>query len=228
MAPLPDSHPGGGRKLLLAAIGILTLQGALAYSLSLNEYLPSPPALTQFPAAEGSWRAVGETAMEPDAYAMLAPDDYLNRVYRNASGTDLGLFIAYYKSQHRAAGAHDPKICLPGSGWNPVSSRPIQIRAAGAVVSATQYTVAKGSLTDVVVYWFQTAQGSLGDTEGLHMRRIVQTFTEHRTDMALVRVTAPVENGDTAGGHKVRGRFRRRRVRRYRAPVSAQTINRGA
>jgi EpsI family protein len=138
--------------------------------------------------------------MEPEAFEMLKPDDYLNRVYRAQLGQpDLGLFIAYYKSQHRAAGAHDPKVCLPGSGWNPVSSKVIQIPTAQGAISANQFVVSKGNLTDVVVYWFQMQRRAVAGTEGLHFRRILETFSENRTDMALVRIVAPVQNNDASG-----------------------------
>ena len=190
----------GRQILLLAAIGILCLQGVFAFSFTMNEYLPSPSPLVQFPDAIDRWRAAGEITMEPEVAAMLQPDDYLNRVYRLRPGqAELGLFIAYYKSQHRAAGAHDPKVCLPGSGWNPVSSQLIQIPAAQSPFSANQYVVSKGSLTDVVVYWFQMQHRAMAGTEGLHFRKILEAFTENRTDMALIRIVVPVENNDISG-----------------------------
>jgi len=34
--------------------------------------------------------------------------------------------------------------------------------------------------------------------EGLHFRRVLETFTENRTDMALVRIVTPVRNGSIA------------------------------
>ncbi len=194
--------------LLLAAIGILCLQGVFAFSLTVNEYLPSPPPLVQFPDAIDQWRAAGEITMEPEVAAMLQPDDSLNRVYRRRPGqAELGLFIAYYKSQHRALGAHDPKVCLPGSGWNPVSSQLIQIPVAQSALSANQYVVSKGALTDVVVYWFQMEHRAMAGTEGLHFRKILETFSENRTDMALVRIVVPVENNDVSGATKRASEF---------------------
>ena len=203
---MPDKLPVQRTRyiLLLAAIGVLSLQGLLAFSLTLTEYLPSPPPLSQFPVLLTHWLANGDTAMDADAYEMLAPDDYLNRVYLDQNRqTELGFFVAYYKSQHRAKGAHDPKVCLPGSGWNPVSSSVIDIPIDQARVTANRFIISKGNLTDVVVYWYQMEHRSLTAAEGLHFSRLLHTFAENRTDMALVRIIVPVKNNDlsTATDH---------------------------
>ena len=185
--------------LLIAAIGVLTLQGLIAFSLSVTEYVPSPPPLAKFPDGFKKWMSTGDVPMDPAAYEMLAPDDYLNRIYRyQGKRTDLGLFIAYYKSQRRAKGAHDPKVCLPGSGWNPVSSGVIQFTAGQTTISANHLVISKDSSTDIVVYWYQMQHASLTGVEGLHFSRLLQTFGENRTDMALVRIVVPVENGGAA------------------------------
>lgn len=195
----PETIRRTRHTLLFAAIGILTLQGLVAFSLSLTEYVPGPPPLTKFPDAINQWTANGDIPMDPAAYEMLSPDDYLNRIYRNQRAqTDLGLFIAYYKSQRRAKGAHDPKVCLPGSGWNPVSSGVIQFTAGETAVSANHLVISKESATDIVVYWYQTQRASLTGVEGLHFSRLLQTFGENRTDMALVRIVVPVQHGSIA------------------------------
>ena len=181
--------------LALAAIGILSLQGLLAFSLSLTEYVPSPPPLANFPEGISHWTGAGDVPMDPDAYEMLAPDDYLNRIYRNQGGTELGMFIAYYKSQRRAKGAHDPKVCLPGAGWNPVSSGIVRIPIGQTSIPANHLVISKDSFTDIVVYWYQLQHASLMGVEGLHLSRFLEAFSENRTDMALVRIVVPVENG---------------------------------
>lgn len=186
-------------SLLLAAVVIVSLQGILAFSLSRSEYIPSPPPLSGFPDTLNQWQGSGDTTMDPEAYEMLAPDDYLNRAYVNRAGqTGISLFIAYYNSQHKAKGAHDPKVCLPGAGWNPLASKVIQIPVGQTAVSANHYVISKGSLKAVVIYWYQLHNRSVTMDEGLHFRRVLQTFGENRTDMALVRIVVPVKNDDVS------------------------------
>ncbi|MCU1260514.1 MAG: hypothetical protein JWO80_3399 [Bryobacterales bacterium] len=182
------------RKLLVSGILVLIVQGTLISLLSRPQYLPSPPALSGFAGGIGTWEENGDSSLDPAVYEMLAPDDYLNRNYFDrTTHAYLNLFIAYYKTQYKSKGAHDPKICLPGSGFNPITSKVIQISTGLGTISANYYLVAKDSAKDVVVYWFQTHDRSLTDDQGLHFRRLLETFTASRTDMALVRVVVPVD-----------------------------------
>jgi EpsI family protein len=137
--------------------------------------------------------------MDSDAYAMLAPDDYLDRTYSDQGRkAEIGVFIAYYNSQHKAKGAHDPKVCLPGSGWDAITTKVIQISTPQTTFAANYMLAAKGAWKDVVIYWYQLNDRALTGDEGLHLRRIFETFRENRTDMALVRIVAPVSNGQLA------------------------------
>lgn len=187
------------RTILLAAIGVLSLQGLVAFSLSLTEYDPAPPPLAKFPGAIKQWTGTEDVPMDPAAFEMLSPDDYLNRFYRSQdSQAELGLFIVYYKSQRRAKGAHDPKICLPGSGWNPASSGTIQVPVGQTAITANHLVITKDALTDIVVYWYQMQHSTLTGVEGLHFSRFLETFGENRTDMALVRIVVPVQHRSIA------------------------------
>jgi EpsI family protein len=179
--------------MLLAGILLLGVQGALMVSLGHPEYLPSPPPLSEFSSSIGTWRENGGSNLEPAVYEMLAPDDYLNRNYADpARHLNVNLFIAYYKTQYKAKGAHDPKICLPGSGFNPIASKTIEIPTKMGKITANYYLIAKNSAKDVVVYWYQTHDRAFTGDQGLHFSRLFETFTTNRTDMALVRVVVPV------------------------------------
>lgn len=197
--PIPDRRPASVpqnavRKMLAAGILLLLVQGTLMVYLARPEYLPSPPALSGFAGTIGPWREMGNSSLDPAAYEMLAPDDYLDRNYADENGRAvINLFIAYYKTQYKSKSAHDPKVCLPGSGFNPIASKVIQIPTSMGIVAANYYLVAKDSAKDVVVYWYQTHDQALTGDEGLHFRRVLETFKTNRTDMALVRVVVPVD-----------------------------------
>jgi EpsI family protein len=193
----------GNRRILLAAVAVLAAQFALSRTLSRTEYLPSPPPLDQFPWTLGEWSRVKDEFMEPGVLEMLSPDDSLNRTYVNASrAVEVNLFMAYYKTQHRAANAHDPKVCLPGSGWNPLISKVVEISvpARAAPVPVNYYVVGKGSGLSLVLYWYQTYKRAFAREQAARLQRIWDTVTENRTDIALVRIVVPVfkENLDAA------------------------------
>jgi EpsI family protein len=186
-------------RLALTGIGILAIQGVLMFALSRPENLPSPPPLADFPSSIGRWEAAGENILEPDVIEMLTPDDVLNRDYIDADQTaTVSLFIAYYKTQLKAAHAHDPKVCLPGSGWNPVVSKTIEIPAGESNPSflVNYYVIAKEPLKAVVVYWYQIYDRVVAQEQVLRLNRVFDALRVHRTDMALVRIVVPVEPGD--------------------------------
>lgn len=187
------------RDMLLWGILLLLFQGVLMLTLRRAEFIPSPPKLIDFPWSIASWVGVRDDALEPEVLDMLAPDDVLNRQYVNTGrSAALNLFVAYYKTQHKAQGAHDPKVCLPGSGWNPLESQIVQIHVPLSTMSfpANRYVVAKGSEKAVVLYWYQSHSRIVAEQQILRLDRILDTIKDHRTDMALVRVVVPINGSD--------------------------------
>lgn len=195
-APLRQSASTVSRRLIAGGIAVLAIQALLTFIYSRPEYLPSVAPLSNFPTAVGDWQRTQDGSLEPEVMEMLAPDDVLNREY-NRGGVPLNFFVAYYKSQHRVKGAHDPKVCLPGSGWNPTSSKIIRIPVKdGESIPANYYVVAKGASQAVIIYWFQTHDTVFTKEQSLKLDRLFKTVKDNRTDMALVRVVVPVFEGD--------------------------------
>lgn len=175
-----------------AALLLLTAQAALTHRLSRSEFIPSPgPIAENIPATIGDWSRFQDGVLDPEVYEMLAPDDVLNRTYRDpAASSELNLFIGYYKTQLRAKNAHDPKVCLPGAGWNPLISKQIPITVAGVAepVNVNYYVISKNGEQAVVLYWFQNYKTAYTTEQGLKYSRVLDNILENRTDMALVRI----------------------------------------
>jgi EpsI family protein len=175
-----------------AALLLLTAQAALTHRLSRTEFIPSPgPIAENIPATIGDWSRFQDGVLDPEVYEMLAPDDVLNRTYRDpAASSELNLFIGYYKTQLRAKNAHDPKVCLPGAGWNPLISKQIPITVAGVAepVNVNYYVISKNGEQAVVLYWFQNYKTAYTTEQGLKYSRVLDNILENRTDMALVRI----------------------------------------
>lgn len=173
-----------------AAVLLLSAQAALTRWFSRPEFLPSPgPMNENIPVTIGQWDRFQDGVLDQEAYEVLAPDDVLNRTYRHAD-TDLSLFIAYYKTQLRAKNAHDPKVCLPGAGWNPLVSKQIPIAVAGSAepVQVNYYVISKNGEKAVVLYWFQNHKAAYVTDQELKFSRVLDNILENRTDMALVRI----------------------------------------
>ena len=182
-------------RLMAAAAGILAIQAGASYCLHREPYLPSPPPLTTLPLRLGDWTQVRDGSVEPEALLMLGPDDALVREYQLGAGRDTAsVFVAYYKTQLRSRNAHDPKVCLPGAGWNPTMSRVIEVPAAPHARSfpVNYYRIVRESSQAVVLYWFQTYNGVYTFEQQLRAHRLLDSAIDNRTDMALVRIIIPI------------------------------------
>lgn len=188
------------RNKFIAVAGglILAVQAVASFTLHRDSFLPSPPPLMNFPLRLGDWAQIHDWTLEPEVLEMLSPDDTLTREYElSGSPRRASLFVAYYKTQLRAKQAHDPKVCLPGNGWNPVESRVIDVRtpASSSTFPANYYRIQKGRDEAVVLYWFQTHKAVYTFEQQLRAHRVLDAIVDNRTDMALVRVMVPVEEG---------------------------------
>jgi EpsI family protein len=188
------------KGLLLAAALILAGQAAISNFFQRDPYLPSPPPLSIFPASMAEWQVVQESPIDAAVLDMLGPDDTLSREYQDPkTGAHAGVFVAYYKTQLRAKNAHDPKVCLPGSGWNPLANRVEEVRLPeGRKLPVNYYRIARGDASAVVLYWFQTHSGVHTKEQQLRLQRLMDAVKENRTDMALVRIVVPVDAGGVA------------------------------
>lgn len=190
--PTPfDARTGRSRQLWAWGLAILTAQAILTFAWTRSEILPTPPPLSIFPGMIGAWAHSQDGVIEPEVYEMLGPDDILNRTYGDGK-KDINLFIVYYRTQHRSHNAHDPKVCLPGAGWNPRISEVVPIDGPSGVFPANYYVVAKGEAEAVVVYWYQTHRRAVAQEQLLRLYRVFDTIQEKRTDMALIRIIVPV------------------------------------
>jgi len=183
-------------RLRSAAAVILCVQGIAVYALHREPFLPSPPPLSTFPVRLDNWVRAADEIMDPATIEMLGPDDVLSRRYQLDDGSRRAdLFVGYYRSQLKGKNAHDPKVCLPGGGWNPEESRLIKVDfGGGKTASVNYYRIEKAGARQIVVYWFQTPTGTYASEQELNANRVLAAIRTNRTDMALVRVIVPVLN----------------------------------
>jgi EpsI family protein len=188
--------------LLTAVVLIFAAQAISSHVLRRQPFLPSPPPLSSLSSQLGDWQERVEETVPPDTLTLLGPDDYLARQYQ-APGKPAGaeIFVAYYKTQLQSKNAHDPKVCLPGAGWNPVESRlaSVTIPNTGFTFPVNYYRIKKDGIEQVVLYWFQTPKGVYTFEQQLRAHRVIDAILDNRTDMALVRIIVPVTEGSSGG-----------------------------
>jgi EpsI family protein len=155
-------------------------------------------ALSNFPAMSSTWQGK-DVPLDPEIAAQTGANDQLNRIYR-AGNSWLGLYVAYYANQKAGEAVHSPMNCLPGSGWQPIETGRIDVAARGGTrATINRVVVAKGLEQGLVLYWYQTPE-RVTASEYLSKAFLVRdAFRSGRTDVALVRITAPINANDPQG-----------------------------
>jgi EpsI family protein len=155
-------------------------------------------ALSLFPSAIGTW-AGQESPLEPDVVKTAAVDDYLNRYYHTGNAA-VGLYVGYYKSQRQGQALHSPLFCLPGQGWEPMKAESINVMIDSDNTPRTinELVVEKGVDRLLVLYWYQTLNRVTASDYSRKIFLVADAFSSGRTDVALVRVIAPIDSGDAA------------------------------
>jgi EpsI family protein len=184
------------RTLLLT---ILLLSEAIFYfAYPKQEIVLLPRPLRELPAKLGSWSMVSESQIEPEVLELLRADDTLNRVYMDsATGGSAGLFIAFFKTQKTGVAPHSPKVCLPGSGWQPSRSDFVQLQVPGRAepILVNHSIIAKGEERSVVLYWYQTHDNVIADEYRAKLNTVLDSLRFHRSDTSIVRIVVPERPG---------------------------------
>lgn len=186
---------------------VVVAQTVLFYSASHGEVVPNAAPLSGFPAVFGNWRLQQEGVIDKETQDVLKADDVLTRTYMGKEG-GAGLYIAFFKTQRQGQSPHSPKNCLPGSGWEQMSSAKIDVPIEGeGSIRINQYVVEKGQAQSVVYYWYQSQGRVIADEFAAKFYLVSDSIRHHRSDSALVRVVVPIIAGNTNGAEKVGNDF---------------------
>ena len=185
-----------GRLLTFIAAGlILVLQASASRMLKVDEQKIGIPGLHQLPLQLDGWTASAEQSLGADVEAYLKPDEYILRDYTDAKkGSQISLFVAYFKSLQSKYGPHSPNICLPGSGWLVTNSKIGNIAVPGrpAGIPAHEYTMEKANERILVVYWYQNDRYVWAEEYNAKLRLLPDLIRYRRSDVSLVRLITPL------------------------------------
>ena len=186
---------------------VLLLQAVAFYAIaSRAELTPAVPPLQTFPTALGGWQMVKDVQIAPDVQEVLKADDTLDRIYASASQTDLAyLFVAFFKTQRNGQSPHSPKNCLPGSGWEPVSTDKPSIAVSGwpTPITINRYVIEHGEDKELVFYWYQSHNRVIASEYSAKFWLVADAIRYRRSDTALVRVIVPIRGGKVDAASKV-------------------------
>ena len=165
--------------------------------LSHGESTPPARPLSELPKDIGSYRTVADIPFDQNTLKVLGVTDYVNRVYFSPANGEVGLYVGYFRTQRTGATIHSPKNCLPGAGWQPVVSEIYQLALDdGRKVPINLYVIRKDLDQEIVLYWYQSHGRVVASEYWGKYYMVYDALRLNRTDAALVRITAPVRNGN--------------------------------
>ena len=197
-------------RATLFVIAFLAGQGLLVSFAARSEHPPAPPALAQFPAGFEGWKELGENPIEPDVAATLGADGLLSRTYASGAAEPAGLLVAWFQSQRAGASQpHSPKVCLPASGWTPVSTAEMTLATAAGPVTMNRYVVRSRKQRAVVLYWYQSARRTTAGEWASKFWLVADAVRDRRSDTALVRIVVEDEGAGVEHAAGTAARFAR-------------------
>jgi len=156
--------------------------------------------LKDFPKEVDSWQQSGSEHRFDDAtMAVLGASDYIMRDYRAPDGQLANFYVGYYVTQADGATYHSPLNCMPGAGW--VMSQPglVTISPKGRpAFEANRYVVENSGTKLLLVYWYQGRGRTVANEYWGKLYTVLDSVRMRRSDGAMVRVTIPIGNSETA------------------------------
>jgi len=170
---------------IVFTIGLPT-QRRLALRAPLDESVPTEIAGYHgfdLPLAEDELRATGVT-------------EYVLRSYEASDSTQwpawFSVYVGYYDSQRQGKTIHTPKNCMPGSGWEPLSSERVRIPTEIGLVKVNRYVLQGNRARALVLYWYQGRGRVEANEYTVKWELLRDAALRKRTDEALVRVVVPI------------------------------------
>jgi len=155
--------------------------------------VPVVRPLSQFPDAYQGWRMISQERFSEAILSVLKPTDYLARSYERPNVRRIGLYIGYHDGGKESGEIHSPKNCLPGSGWQQISTERVHLSTPPGKISLIKAVYQKGERRELFLYWFQMQDKTLADEYSLKLVGISNSIIHGRRDAAFIRISVPFE-----------------------------------
>ena len=192
-------------KVLIRAVALFVIfvaaSGMIARA-QRAEHAPPRQPFAAVPMTFDTWRGRDDPPLTDKEREILGADDYILRSYY-ASGKSAGLYMGYWATQKRGDTVHSPLNCLPGSGWEPLSRRPLRITVPGATAATSEievnrYVIQKGLDRQAVIYWYQSHGRVVASEYWGKFYLVADAIRTSRSDTAIVRVVIPITDASAA------------------------------
>ena len=131
--------------------------------------------------------------LSPEERRVAGMSDYIARIYWRGSIPAFTTFVSYYERQTQGKTIHSPRNCLPGAGWEVLTSGTRDVDLDGVRHTLNRYVLKNGASTAVVYYWYQGRGRIVASEYAVKWNLLRDAAVAGHTEEALVRVVVPVE-----------------------------------
>jgi len=177
---------------VVSGLATIVLGAVLVFTVGNIQPVPLVQSFDAFPLQLGPWEG-RRSYIDEEIWKKTEADAYLEADYTKPGEAPVNLWIAYYEVQASPSSAHNPNVCMTGTGWETISSGTSEI-APGHPVN---FLIVKraGSLTPLLVYYWNLQQGQWRTEEKYYkLYMIFNGLKFGRTDWALIRLITPFED----------------------------------
>lgn len=186
--------PPAWQNALLALV--LVVAGVGSWTLRLREPLEvHAESLDAIPMELAGWSG-RDIPLEETVERMLRADRNVQRVYLDAAGGIVWLYVGYYGTARGGRSEHSPFVCYPAAGFaiDDDATRTIDVPHGGRV---TEIRVDRDGDRRLVHFWYRSSRSPHLASELAHAwDRFVGRIVDGRADGAFVRISAPLDDLD--------------------------------
>lgn len=190
----PNTH----KMHFVIAVVILLVGAFLVFRAPHGKSMPLQQPIFHFEDQIGEWQGEAPRTLDEKVLEVLRLNNYVDRVYRNAEGEWMSLYVGYFEDQKSGQTIHSPKNCMPGAGWNFEQTETVTFEIESDQHPTIHFKALRGMLLNkkqrmLSYYWYQSRGRFMAGEIAHKWFLITDAIRYNRTDGALVRVLAPLD-----------------------------------
>ena len=172
--------------------GIMGCGCLLLVSVQRQQAMPLRGSLESLPRQLGVYTGYDQK-IAADEQAVAGMSDYVLRIFTTPDTVSaFSVYVGYYEQQTQGRTIHSPRNCLPGAGWEALSSRRQPLVIGGDTVMVNRYELANKTARALVYYWYE-GRGRVEASEyKVKWELLRDAALTGRSEEALVRIVVPL------------------------------------
>jgi EpsI family protein len=172
--------------------GIMGCGCLLLVSVQRQQAMPLRGSLESLPRQLGVYTGYDQK-IAADEQAVAGMSDYVLRIFTTPDTVSaFSVYVGYYEQQTQGRTIHSPRNCLPGAGWEALSSRRQPLVIGSDTVMVNRYELANKTARALVYYWYE-GRGRVEASEyKVKWELLRDAALTGRSEEALVRIVVPL------------------------------------